>query len=746
MAGVNNKFEWRRRRALAALGGVSLGTAAGCLGDDDDDVGVTDIEEIEDDFSVDIDDIDDPDSQIDADAFVENQEYRLTTQENLEQLMFVFSFEVGIGMGAIDDHTYSWFPWGFRPVLNGLGGWTKNIHMPFRHDPGEVYPGLVADWEVAPEKISFRIRDEANWSDGEPITARDVAYKVALHRDVVTWESIKDYFDNPEENPQLNFAIEDINFPDGIDGKEVELLHWDFDEYPQFREYGGFRGHPEWPLWTMLVLHWGRWGISVPFHEEPWKSMGESRWEAWQEHYLPSEEEYDRPDLFERVEPYVTAEDLHRSREPGGIPRAGPWQLAEPVDETQVTLEPNYEHYAADQFNFERLIIEYAPEDHRRLAGLEAGRYDYDSLDLGPEMLEILGEDYDIMAAPAGQGYAIHLDHAAGFRERRLRQAMMYCLNKQEIVDVTNPILAEPITVPGWHHHGADVFFDEEWAQENLIDYSQDIDRASELMQEVGYERGDEYWERDGEVLQFTIATPSTSPIFEETVASQFQSFGLDASVQTFDPTTFSERVEGSDRVEEFDRAYGGAGDFAAWTNTTHHDQIAGWLPDNLPRYWGRMVNPIWQARMTNFFEHDVQEPILAQYGGDGWASGLEDEEAQEPFYIMLPPIGEPHAEPDLKYHLAFSELDGTPLHLDQELKHKIAAWAVNWWMPALPLALSNDPHLLNNLNWNYPTDHDMWEYFGTGWGIDEVAGLNEIQADPDNLKVGAEIRDEDDD
>src|SRR6056297_3141312 len=49
----------------------------------------------------------------------------------------------------------------------------------------QVIPDLATDWDVSEDgkAITFHIRDDANWTDGEPVTSEDVKY---------TFETIKE--------------------------------------------------------------------------------------------------------------------------------------------------------------------------------------------------------------------------------------------------------------------------------------------------------------------------------------------------------------------------------------------------------------------------------------------------------------------------------------------------------------------------------------------------------------------------
>ena len=57
--------------------------------------------------------------------------------------------------------------------------WGLNYDFLVNHDPyGNPVPGLAESWTTSPDGLTwtFKIRQGAKWQDGEPVTAKDVAF------------------------------------------------------------------------------------------------------------------------------------------------------------------------------------------------------------------------------------------------------------------------------------------------------------------------------------------------------------------------------------------------------------------------------------------------------------------------------------------------------------------------------------------------------------------------------------------
>jgi hypothetical protein len=243
----------------------------------------------------------------------------------------------------------------------------------------------------------------------------------------------------------------------------------------------------------------------------------------------------------------------------------------------------------------------------------------------------------------------------------------------------------------------------------------------------------------------------------ETTVVDQLSDFGIDAAFQTFENANFTQRVRGANVNQRIEDEYDGSGDFTVWSSAGPEDAVAGHYKMLWHHWWWGLANAR-RVRRRNYFSHDTQETALAQYASNGWVRGnypLWDE-----WTIDVPPIGDPDGErrpfnPGYTWgqvrtgpRTFDSSFEDNP-HFDPpedggiEYWTKQYAWLLNWWLPVLPLVLERNQSFLNTANWNWPTDHHMWQYYNIGWDDDHLVGMNRVFANPDDPKSGANVVEE---
>ena len=734
-----SRYSLSRRNVLLSgiLGGSTL--LAGCLGDDDgtDDDGPLDLDDIE-------------------DVHVENQQLRIAA-DYLVEPPAELHFLTGIADEALPDTTYS-EDLNYYQATNEFGIWTRAYHDAYEPDPGPEFSGIFESVDVGVETTTVTIREDAYWSDGEPVRARDALANTAIWR-----------FPHEDEGWQLDpegtwvtDAVNGVNMPDGDDGRTFELELADTEAW---REIGGFQSDPITMLYWIAGPH-PRRGPRFPSHVEPFKSMAD--------HAIPDFEDLvgegpedvaQRPELTAE---YTTEAHIEASRN-GEIPTFGAWTIKEVHGDQGVILEPNEYHRHYDRINFDEVFIEYSPEGQRTYAALQSESLDYAHVEASPDVADSLPSRYEQFTYPSVVGYGISVDHRSPFGDPRVRQAMMYALDANHIAQNVHPDAAAPIHTPGWDNWAAEAVLDEGWAEENLLTYEQDLDRAAELMREAGYERGsDDVWEKDGEPLEAELATDADAPIFETTVENQLSEFGIELSVRTYDTATFVERYEGSATDEWIEDPDEASGDFDLWVDTIGGES-AGFYT-SLQGLWWTMLANRWESRARGLFAHEDIEDALANYIEAGWVAGMYD--LWEVLTIDIPPIGEPDGtpepfnvayttgrvnvgpvaaeepQPDNPYYdTPFDELDER--NFDHYWQQVI--WAGNWHLPVLPIVRLENQAFVNTENWIWPNqvdDHgifeDMWEYYGIAFDSFNLAGGGEILADPNNPKEGAEVNDGD--
>lgn len=744
LASLNCSAALTRRRLLkaGALGGAAA--VAGCLGDDPENPDGPD--EGTDTPS------DDPDLE---GVHVEGQTLRVPVMQNPDEM------------------TFFWYPWhGEFEVPHGIahqvrqavvepGMWGRWWNQSYHPGPGPEFYQLYEYLEINERTIEFKIRDDAYWSDGEPVTAYDAYAEYALRTRAEAPIDEVGWFPTPNDVEPFR-CIYEGELPDGPDGKTVI---WHVQPTDVWLGLGGFHAIDDGYWYDQIAGPNARAGTrGVPMHVEPYKSMAEDAVAKFEE--KRTDESVEHVGLHNHVVDHMVEEDIYRFREGENVVTNGVWTIDEIVGTEEVVLKPNEYHRLYDEINYDEVILEYSPEDNRTIGSLHSGRLDWAVLDASPEVAESFPDFVEELQAPANSGYVIGVDHASAFGDVRVRQAMMFALHTPDIAENIHPTAAAPIITPGWDTWASEAILDEEWARENLISYEQDLDQAAGLMEAAGFElNSNDVWEKDGEPLQAQLATNRETPAFEETVASQLREFGIDVHTQPYDNATFNDRAGGSDAVEYIEEEYAGAGDFDLWAGDNFTDNLAGFY-DSMWRHFYIANVHVTRTRARNYFAHDVQEEILQHFNpANGFIAGQTDLWLNQPLYI--PPFGEPDGELEpfdpvylagmtaygpKSYRDPFEESElydpphDEPHDENAEYFYKKFAWTVNWFLPGLPLVMNQNQHFLNTANWRWPNElggeanEYMWDYFGVSTNARQLAAMNRVLANPDNPKDGANV------
>jgi len=385
------------------------------------------------------------------DVVVEGQTLRVPTDQNPETVHFADDYAIGAETELDSAET-------IYPATHAAGLWGRWYSNAYAPAPGESHPELITNFEIERWKITMDIHPDAGWSDGVPVTAYDAASMPVFWRG----SGVNPPEDKSVEETSLVESVEArsfrgsvgrYEFPDGQDGKRIVYHAWEDEEWRAQNEQGFHTVRPRRLLWWFCGPN-RRDGPRLPPHVEPWKTMLEDRWEAWNNHNWGTDDPQASRFKNDYVAEYVTQEMLENTRrsvsEGGNMPSCGAWKVEEVRGSQEVVLTPNEHFYAADQVNFDEVIFEFSQEDRRTRASLQSGRLDYAQVSVPPETQSALPEKYENVNSPSGAGYALDLDHSSIFGDVRVRQAIMYALDKESIAQNIHPNTAEPITIPGW--------------------------------------------------------------------------------------------------------------------------------------------------------------------------------------------------------------------------------------------------------------------------------------------------------
>jgi peptide/nickel transport system substrate-binding protein len=228
---------------------------------------------------------------------------------------------------------------------------------------------------------------------------------------------------------------------------------------------------------------------------------------------------------------------------------SGPFQLEEiEVEEgtiTSMVLKPST-HYYGPQPHLGRIQLRFYPTPQAAINAYEAGEVEgiaqIPTADL--PRAKALPTLNLFSAQTAEYGIVIlnlNRDDLPFFQETEVRQALLYALDRQIIVD---QVLAGQALVA----HGP--LLPDNWAYNDDIEYyDRDLEKANTLLDEVGWKiprRGATTRLKDGTLLNFTLLTSSEPERVgvAEMLAEQWASIGAEVTVETASPAEVREALE----------------------------------------------------------------------------------------------------------------------------------------------------------------------------------------------------------
>jgi peptide/nickel transport system substrate-binding protein len=332
----------------------------------------------------------------------------------------------------------------------------------------EPEPDLAERWAISPDGLTylFHLRQDVRWSDGKPFNADDVLFTIRLIQDP----------DFPGV-PDLASVWRTVT-AEGIDAYTVRFRLK--EPFPTFLDYT-----------TMGIL---------PAH----------------------------------VLGGVAARDLltHRfNTHPVGT---GPFMLTG-ISTTRATLVPNPRYFGKQHPYLETIEFRFYTSYERLLTAYRAGEImgiSYIPPYLFPQAASI--SSLNLYSARMSGYYMVYLnlqdsDHSPFFQDARVRQALMYGLDRQVLIDTAlngQGLMAEgPIRSWMWAYNG------------RLPKFSYDPARAQALLQEAHWTDtdGDGIRDKKGVAFRFTLLT-GEDPIdasLAGAMAGQWAKLGIAAQVET---------------------------------------------------------------------------------------------------------------------------------------------------------------------------------------------------------------------
>lgn len=209
----------------------------------------------------------------------------------------------------------------------------------------------------------------------------------------------------------------------------------------------------------------------------------------------------------------------------------GPFQLAQEEDGQGDLVLERFEGYWGEKAYLEKVTFQHFSSSSRLLADLESGALDI-ALHLSQDQLESVSASvYKTLEGSRNQVQTLYLNNeVAPFDNELVRQAICYAVDVDGILSLTGAGHGNKASGPFSPAFGA--YYDESLADT----YSNDVDRAKELLAEAGYEDG----------FSMTITVPTRDAICQEiaeAVAEQLEEVGIRAIVRTVSWETWQTSV-----------------------------------------------------------------------------------------------------------------------------------------------------------------------------------------------------------
>jgi len=346
-------------------------------------------------------------------------------------------------------------------VYNGLVKYDKNINL---------VGDLAESWEVSKDglEITFHLRRNVRWHDGEPFTGKDVKF---------TYEKLVD------PNTRTPYASDYLMI------EELEVV----DSYKVKIRY-----------------------------KEPFSPGLES----WGMGMIPKH-------IFEKGD----FNSHPANRHPIGT---GPYKFVEWKTDERIILEANGDYFEGRPY-INRIIYRIVPD--QAVQFLELKRGTIDTMGLTPDQFqkEAVGKDFidnfNKFRYPSfGYTYLGFNLRNSLFQDKRVRQAITYAINRQEIIDGVLLALGQISTGP---------FPPTSWAYNKDVPlYGHNPEKAKKLLYNCGWQDrdGDGILEKDGMPFSFTLMTNQGNKMRElcaTIIQSNLKEVGIQVKIRILEWAAF---------------------------------------------------------------------------------------------------------------------------------------------------------------------------------------------------------------
>lgn len=139
-----------------------------------------------------------------------------------------------------------------RVITTSLHRWMYDFLTNYDPETGETIPALAESWETSEDGLTwtYHIRQDATWTDGEPVTAEDVAW---TFNTMMTDPAAAEANGNFVENFETVTATDEYTVEIQLSQPQVTMLALDVPILPEhiwsgIEDYGAFNNDEEFPI------------------------------------------------------------------------------------------------------------------------------------------------------------------------------------------------------------------------------------------------------------------------------------------------------------------------------------------------------------------------------------------------------------------------------------------------------------------------------------------------------------------
>lgn len=212
----------------------------------------------------------------------------------------------------------------------------------------------------------------------------------------------------------------------------------------------------------------------------------------------------------------------------------GPFKLASWTKDDSIVLDANKDYWGEGPY-LDRLILRVIPDATARYLALKNGEVDVIDFP-SAEDLELMAADANIelIQQPGlNVGYIAMNNDKEPFDDKRVRQAMNYAINRQEIIDAVygsaGQVAKNPLPPTMWSYN------------DDIDPYPYDPAKARELLAEAGYPDG-----FSTDLWAMPVARPynPNARRIAEIVQADLAEIGVEAEIVSYDWGTYLDRTD----------------------------------------------------------------------------------------------------------------------------------------------------------------------------------------------------------